>query len=77
MDSYTRIDVPEEIKELDRYYIQLDSARQEIAKYDYIGIKIAMGVATTEEYSEQIEYTESIRQVIREIQEDIDNYKES
>ncbi len=77
MDSYTRIDVPKEVKEPDKYYIQLDAAKQEIAKYDYIGIKIAMGVATTEDYSEEIEYTESIRQVIRDIQEDIDNYKES
>lgn len=49
---------------------ELVNLKNELASYDYIGIKIAMGVATHEEYAEQIAYTETLRQRIREI---IDN----
>lgn len=40
----------------------------ELTKYDYIGTKLAMGVATKEEYAEQIAYTETIREQIRQLE---------
>ena len=42
--------------------------RTELCKYDYIGTKLAMGVATKEEYAEQIAYTETIREQIRQLE---------
>lgn len=42
--------------------------KQELTKYDYIGVKLAMGVATKEEYAEQIAYTETIREQIRQLE---------
>lgn len=48
---------------------ELQDLKQELATYDYIGVKIAMGVATIEEYAEQIAYTESLRQQIRKLTE--------
>ena len=42
--------------------------KQELAQYDYIGTKLAMGVATKEEYAEQIAYTETIREQIRQLE---------
>lgn len=47
---------------------QINSLKEELLKYDYIGVKIAMGVATREEYAEQIAYTETIREQIRELE---------
>lgn len=43
--------------------------KQELASYDYIGVKIAMGVATKEDYAEKIAYTEEIRQQIRALEQ--------
>lgn len=43
--------------------------KAELATYDYIGTKIAMGVATKEEYADQITYTETLRQKIRELED--------
>ena len=43
--------------------------KEELSTYDYIGVKIAMGVATTEEYSEKIAYTETLREKIRELED--------
>jgi len=40
----------------------------ELKDYDYIGTKIAMGVATKEDYAEEIAYTETLRQRIRELE---------
>lgn len=48
---------------------KISSLKEKLATYDYIGVKIAMGVATREEYAEQIAYTESLRQQIRELEE--------
>lgn len=48
--------------------IQINSLKEELLKYDYIGVKIAMGVATKKEYAEQIAYTETIREQIRELE---------
>lgn len=42
--------------------------KAELTQYDYIGTKIAMGVATKEEYAEQIAYTETIREQIRQLE---------
>lgn len=47
---------------------EIQMLKQELANYDYIGVKIAMGVATTEEYQEQIAYTEELRAKIRELE---------
>ncbi len=60
----------ERYKELDEINIdtEIDLLKQELEKYDYIGVKIAMGVATKEEYSEEIEHTEEIRRRIRELE---------
>lgn len=41
---------------------------QELATFDYIGVKIATGVATREEYAEQIAHCEKIREQIRELE---------
>lgn len=47
---------------------QINVLKRELEKYDYIGVKIAMGVATKKEYAEQIAYTETIREQIRELE---------
>ena len=47
---------------------KINSLKRELEKYDYIGVKIAMGVATREEYAEQIAYTETIREQIRQLE---------
>lgn len=47
---------------------EIQALKQELASYDYIGVKIAMGVATVEEYQEQIAYTEKLRAKIRELE---------
>ena len=48
--------------------VEIQALKQELANYDYIGVKIAMGVATVEEYQEQIAYTEKLRAKIRELE---------
>ena len=47
---------------------QIATLKQELAEYHYIGVKIAMGVATKEEYADQIAYTETLREQIRELE---------
>ena len=47
---------------------EIQALKQELASYDYIGVKIAMGVATVEEYQEQIAYTEKLRAKIRALE---------
>lgn len=49
----------------------LDSLYLEIKSYDYIGIKIATGVSTIEDYAEQIAHMEELRTQIRELEEKI------
>lgn len=71
MDKYTRIYVPEQTNKLDKLIIQLNAAKDAISNYDYIGIKIATDVASVDDYAEEIEYMESIRDVIREIEKEI------
>lgn len=47
---------------------KLESLYLEIKSYDYIGIKIATGVATIEDYAEQIAHMEELRKQIRELE---------
>lgn len=62
-----------ELKELERMgiQVQIDELKAELATYDYIGVKIATGVATIEEYAEQIAYCERIREKIRELEGEV------
>lgn len=48
--------------------VEIQALKQELANYDYIGVKIAMGVATIDDYKEQIAYTEELRAKIRELE---------
>ena len=50
---------------------QISALKRELEKYDYIGVKIAMGVATREEYADEIAYTEEIREQIRQLESEI------
>lgn len=63
-------DLTEEIAELERISA-LKNERSELIgrleSFDYIGTKIAMGVATIDEYAEEIAETQTIRSRINEI----------
>ena len=48
--------------------VEIQTLKAELANYDYIGVKIAMGVATTEEYQEKIAHTEKLRAKIRALE---------
>ena len=50
---------------------QINALKRELEKYDYIGVKIAMGVATKEEYADEIAYTEELRKQIRQLESEI------
>ena len=64
----------EDIQADDTYskQMQLETLKEELATYDYIGVKIAMGVATREEYKDKIEYTESLRIKIRKLESELE-----
>ena len=47
---------------------EIQALKQELASYDYIGVKIAMGVATADDYKDKIAYTEKLRAKIRELE---------
>lgn len=47
----------------------INDLKAELATYDYIGVKIATGVATKEDYSKEIEYCESLRKRISELKD--------
>lgn len=47
---------------------KLESLYLEIKSYDYIGTKIATGVATIEDYAEQIAHMEELRTQISELE---------
>lgn len=51
--------------------VQIEQLKVELARYDYIGVKIAMGVATKEEYAEEIAHTEELRQQIRVLEGEV------
>lgn len=48
--------------------LEIQKIKEELKTYDYIGVKIAMGVSTKEEYAEQIAYTETLREQIRKLE---------
>lgn len=50
---------------------QISTLKQELATYDYIGIKLSMGVATKEEYADKIAYTETLREKIRQLENEL------
>ena len=52
--------------------MQLETLKEELSTYDYIGVKIAMGGATREEYKDKIEYTESLRIKIRKLESELE-----
>ena len=47
---------------------QMAALKRELATYDYIGVKISMGVSTREEYADKIAYTETLREKIRDLE---------
>lgn len=47
---------------------QIVTLKRELATYDYIGVKISMGVSTREEYADKIAYTETLREKIRDLE---------
>ena len=51
--------------------VQINERKAKLAEYDYIGVKIAMGVATREEYAEQIAETERLRTEINELENEL------
>lgn len=51
--------------------VQIQALKAELARYDYIGVKLAMGVATKEEYAEEIAHTEVLRQQIRALESEV------
>lgn len=61
------VEVEDEIYKPDPL-VEIQALKQELANYDYIGVKIAMGVATIDDYKEQIAYTEELRAKIRELE---------
>lgn len=51
--------------------VQIEQLKVELARYDYIGVKLAMGVATREEYAAEIAHTEVLRQRIRALESEV------
>lgn len=51
--------------------VQIERLKAELARYDYIGVKLAMGVATREEYAAEIAHTEVLRQQIRVLESEV------
>ena len=49
--------------------VQINQRKDRLKEYDYIGIKIAMGVATVDEYADEIAYTQQLRAEINDLQE--------
>lgn len=51
--------------------LKIEEIKKELSKYDYIGVKIATGCATIEEYKNEIEYCEELRKQIRRLSGEI------
>lgn len=47
--------------------LKISQLKEQLSHYDYIGVKIAMGVATKEQYAKEIAESEKIREQIREL----------
>lgn len=58
----------EKLDNLLRAQLEIEKLKQELTTYDYIGVKISMGVSTKEEYADKIAYTETLREKIRELE---------
>ena len=61
-------DKKEKLDNLLKIQPEIEKLKQELATYDYIGVKISMGVSTKEEYADKIAYTETLREKIRELE---------
>lgn len=63
---------------MDKYILaEMLNYKDELASLDYIGIKIAEGAATREEYKKELEYKETLRQKIRKCEERLKNPAET
>ena len=51
--------------------VEIERLIAELSLYDYIGVKIATGVASIEEYADKIAYCETLRQKIRELEKEV------
>lgn len=59
---------------MDKYILaEMFNYKEELASLDYIGIKIAEGAATREDYKKELEYKETLRQKIRECENKLKN----
>ena len=58
----------EKLDNLSKVQPEIEKLKRELAAYDYIGVKISMGVSTKEEYADKIAYTETLREKIRELE---------
>ena len=63
-DNYKKEKLDNRIKN----QFEIEKLKRELATYDYIGVKISMGVSTREEYADKIAYTETLREKIRELE---------
>lgn len=61
-------DKKEKLNNKIRNQFEIERLKQELATYDYIGVKISMGVSTKEEYADKIAYTEVLREKIRDLE---------
>lgn len=52
-------------------YTLINECKTKLINYDYIGVKIAMGVAEISDYSEQIAVTEILRAKINAAEEEV------
>lgn len=50
---------------------EISGLKLALSNYDYIGIKIATGAASVEEYTEQIKYCQTLRDKINELETQI------
>ena len=58
----------EKLDNLSKIQPEIEKLKRELTTYDYIGVKISMGVSTREEYADKIAYTETLRGKIRELE---------
>ena len=61
-------DKKEKLDNLSKIQPEIEKLKQELATYDYIGVKISLGVSTKEKYADKIAYTETLREKIRELE---------
>lgn len=70
--TYQEVDFVDDFEDSIEYKkLKIEELKQELAQYDYIGVKIAMGMATVEEYAEKIAYTETLREQIRKLENEV------